>query len=38
VASQAVLFTTGSDAPKTNRVLQIGTDNVAAGVQCGELI
>ncbi len=38
VASQAVLFTTDSDAPKTNRVLYIGTDNVAAGVQCGELI
>ena len=31
VASQAVLFTTDSDAPKTNRVLYIGTDNVAAG-------
>ena len=38
VASQAVLFTTDSDAPKSNRVMYIGTDNVAAGVQCGELI
>lgn len=38
VASQAVLFTTDSDAPKSNRVLYIGTDNVAAGVQAGELI
>lgn len=38
VASQAVLFTTDSDAPKSDRVMYIGTDNVAAGVQCGELI
>src|SRR3954453_13593111 len=38
VASQAVLFTTDSDAPKSKRVMYIGTDNVAAGVQCGELI
>ena len=38
VAKQAVLFTTDSDAPKSERVLYIGTDNVAAGVQAGELI
>jgi ribose transport system substrate-binding protein len=33
-----VLFTTDSDAPKSERVLYIGTDNTAAGVQAGELI
>ena len=38
VAAQAVLFTTDSDAPDSKRVLYIGTDNVAAGEQCGELI
>ncbi len=38
VAAQAVLFTTDSDAPKSNRALYIGTDNVAAGEQCGGLI
>lgn len=38
VASQAVLFTTDSDAPQSNRVLYIGTDNRAAGEQAGELI
>ena len=31
VASQAVLFTTDSDAPKSERVLYIGTDNTAGG-------
>src|SRR4051794_30047286 len=36
VASQAALFTTDSDAPKSNRLVYIGTDNVAAGVQAGE--
>jgi ribose transport system substrate-binding protein len=36
VAAQAVLFTTDSDAPNSNRVVYIGTDNVAAGVQAGE--
>ena len=35
VAEQAVLFTTDSDAPDSKRVLYIGTDNVAAGEQCG---
>ena len=38
VASQAVLFTTDSDAPQSNRVLYIGTDNRAAGEQAGELL
>jgi ribose transport system substrate-binding protein len=38
VAEQAVLFTTDSDAPGSKRVLYIGTDNVAAGVQAGQLI
>jgi ribose transport system substrate-binding protein len=38
VAEQAVLFTTDSDAPDTDRALYIGTDNVAAGEQAGELI
>jgi len=38
VASKAVLFTTDSDAPDSDRVLYIGTDNVAAGEQAGELI
>jgi ribose transport system substrate-binding protein len=38
VASQAVLFTTDSDAAQSRRVLYIGTDNVAAGEQAGGLI
>jgi ribose transport system substrate-binding protein len=38
VASQAVLFTTDSDAPQSKRVLYIGTDNTQAGEQAGELI
>jgi ribose transport system substrate-binding protein len=38
VASKAVLFTTDSDAPQSNRVVYIGTDNVAAGRQAGEEI
>jgi ribose transport system substrate-binding protein len=36
VAAQTVLFTTDSDAPESNRVVYIGTDNVAAGRQAGE--
>jgi len=32
-ASQAVLFTTDSDAPNSNRAVYIGTDNVAAGAR-----
>jgi ribose transport system substrate-binding protein len=38
VAAKAVLFTTDSDAPKSNRVAYIGTDNVAAGRQAAEEI
>jgi ribose transport system substrate-binding protein len=38
VAAKAVLFTTDSDAPQSNRVVYIGTDNVAAGQQAGEEI
>ncbi|MDR6287797.1 MULTISPECIES: sugar-binding protein [Inquilinus] len=37
-AGQVPLFTFDSDAPKSDRLLYIGTDNVAAGVQAGELI
>ena len=33
VAGQAALFTTDSDAPASNRMVYIGTDNVAAGRQ-----
>ncbi len=35
VASQALLFTTDSDAPASNRIVYIGTDNVAAGREAG---
>jgi ribose transport system substrate-binding protein len=38
VAEKAVLFTQDADAPKSKRVMYIGTDNVAAGRQAGELI
>jgi ribose transport system substrate-binding protein len=38
VASQALLITQDSDAPKSKRVSYIGTDNVAAGVEAGKLI
>ena len=34
-ASQAALFTTDSDAPASNRLVYIGTDNVAAGREAG---
>jgi ribose transport system substrate-binding protein len=37
-ASQAVLFTTDSDAPASNRAVYIGTDNVAAGREAGAQI
>ncbi|MBC9205849.1 sugar-binding protein [Roseomonas aerophila] len=36
VASQAVLFTSDSDAPNSNRAVYIGTDNVAAGREAGK--
>ncbi|HKI68154.1 MAG TPA: substrate-binding domain-containing protein, partial [Verrucomicrobiae bacterium] len=38
IASQTLLITTDSDAPQSKRVCYIGTDNVAAGKQAGELI
>jgi ribose transport system substrate-binding protein len=38
VAKQGLLFTTDSDAPNTDRVCYVGTDNVAAGRQAGDLI
>lgn len=38
VASKAVLFTHDADAPNSERVMYIGTDNVAAGRQAGELM
>ena len=38
VAKQAVLFTQDSDAPKSDRACYVGTDNVAAGRQAGDLI
>src|SRR6185436_5462448 len=37
-ASQALVLTQDSDAPNSNRVCYIGTDNVAAGRQAGELV
>jgi ribose transport system substrate-binding protein len=37
-ASQALVVTQDSDAPESNRVCYIGTDNVAAGRQAGELV
>ena len=37
-AGQALVVTQDSDAPSSNRVCYIGTDNVAAGRQAGELL
>src|SRR5262245_30107719 len=37
-ANQAVVVTQDSDAPSSNRVCYIGTDNEAAGVQAGKLV
>jgi ribose transport system substrate-binding protein len=37
-AKQALVVTQDSDAPKSDRACYIGTDNVAAGRQAGELI
>ena len=37
-ASQAVIVTQDSDAPNSKREVYIGTDNVAAGRQAGELL
>jgi ribose transport system substrate-binding protein len=38
VASQALLLTTDSDAPNSKRVAYIGSSNVLAGQQAGELM
>jgi ribose transport system substrate-binding protein len=38
VARRAVVFTHDSDAPNTKRECYVGTDNVAAGRQAGDLI
>src|ERR671930_56133 len=38
LATKTVLITTDSDAPQSNRLAYIGTDNVAAGRQAGEEI
>jgi ribose transport system substrate-binding protein len=38
VASKAALFTQDADAPQSKRAMYIGTDNVAAGRQAGELM
>ena len=38
IASEAVLFTQDADAPESERVMYIGTDNVAAGREAGELM
>lgn len=38
IAKQTLLITTDSDAPQSKRVCYIGTDNVAAGRQAGDLI
>ena len=37
-AKQALVITQDSDAPKSDRTLYVGTDNVAAGRQAGALI
>ncbi len=37
-AKRSLIFTQDSDAPQTNRVCYIGTDNVEAGRQAGQLI
>jgi ribose transport system substrate-binding protein len=37
-AKQALVFTHDSDAPQSSRECYVGTDNVAAGRQAGELI
>ncbi|HEY0099205.1 MAG TPA: sugar-binding protein [Pyrinomonadaceae bacterium] len=37
-ARQALVFTQDSDAPQSDRAAYVGTDNIAAGRQAGELI
>ena len=38
IASQTLVVTQDSDAPSSNRACYIGTDNVAAGRQAGDLV
>src|SRR5262249_34977848 len=38
VAQKALVITQDSDAPNSNRACYVGTDNVAAGRQAGQLI
>src|SRR6267378_3645621 len=38
IGSQVPLFTTDSDAPNTNRIAYIGSSNVLAGKQAGEMM
>jgi ribose transport system substrate-binding protein len=38
IAKQAVLITQDSDAPQSNRLCYIGTDNRAAGRQAGDIV
>lgn len=38
IAAQTLVVTQDSDAPNSNRVCYVGTDNVAAGRQAGELV
>lgn len=38
VASQTLVVTQDSDAPNSNRACYVGTDNVAAGRQAGDLV
>ena len=38
VAAQTLVITQDSDAPNSNRACYVGTDNVAAGRQAGELL
>src|SRR5438046_2622230 len=38
IAKRALVFTQDSDAPDSDRACYVGTDNVAAGRQAGELI
>jgi ribose transport system substrate-binding protein len=38
LAKKALVFTQDSDAPNTDRACYVGTDNVAAGRQAGQLI
>jgi ribose transport system substrate-binding protein len=38
IAKQVMLFTQDSDAPTSNRTCYVGTDNVAAGRQAGDLL